>query len=74
MDFTLDLNTLINGIILTLMGAGVRGIFSIRDSIFQINSKISNQELWTEMHEDEDNRRFEEIKDLIDMRKRGRAE
>ncbi|MDP2815296.1 MAG: hypothetical protein Q8O19_01290 [Rectinemataceae bacterium] len=54
MNLTIDLNTIISGIILVLVTIGIKGIF-------KINGRIVKIETWVELHEKSDDERHADI-------------
>jgi len=63
MNFTIDVNTILQGIILLAIGAGVRGIFSMNKKIGEMNGSVRELVVWKEEHEKKDSERFGSIKD-----------
>ena len=65
MNFSIDLNTLLSGIILLVLGAGVKGLFVMKDGIARVHTKIGKVETWTEQHEKTDDYRFEAVAESL---------
>ena len=63
MNLAIDLNTILQGIILLAIGAGVRGIFSMNKKLGEMNGSIRELNIWKEEHEKNDTERFGSIRD-----------
>ena len=51
MSFAIDLNTLIGAVILAVLVYGIKGIFSMRDHLANLNGKLGKIEVWKVEHE-----------------------
>ena len=60
MNFTLDLNTLLQGIVILLCVAGVKGIFSLNNKVSTICARLGKIETWQIGHEKLDDERYGE--------------
>ena len=60
MNFTLDLNTLLQGIVILLCVAGVKGIFSLNSKVSTICARLGKIETWQTGHEKIDDERHTE--------------
>jgi len=60
LNFTLDLNTLLQGIVILLCVAGVKGIFSLNSKVSTICARLGKIETWQTGHEKIDDERHTE--------------
>ena len=60
MNFTLDLNTVLQGIVILLCVAGVKGIFSLNKKMNTICVRLGKIETWQIGHEKIDDERHTE--------------
>ena len=62
MNFTLDLNTLLQAIAIFLIIGGIKGIFSINAKVSTICTRLGKIETWQTGHEKIDDERHAEAK------------
>jgi len=60
MNFAIDLNTVLNGVVLLLAAAGVKGIVSLNQKVGAQNNRVGKLETWLEKHEKQDDLRHKE--------------
>ena len=63
MNLIIDLNTILQGIILLAVGAGVKGIFSMNKKLGEMNGSIRELNIWKDGHEQKDDRNYEQTRD-----------
>ena len=65
MNFTLDLNTLLQGVVLIVVAAGLKGIFSINSKVTILCAKLGKMEVWQTGHEKIDDERQERMIETV---------
>ena len=65
MNLTLDLNAILQGVAILLIGIGATGIFSIKKKVNQICTTLGKIETWQTGHEKIDDERHQESKNNI---------
>lgn len=61
MELTFDLNVILSGLIIILLGAAVKGIFAIRDEVSKVGKQVVKLETWSVDHDKQDDERYEHL-------------
>jgi len=66
MSVTIDTVAILNGVILILVAAIVRGVSQVNKRLNELNGRLGKSEVWQEQHQEMDTKEFEALRREID--------
>lgn len=65
MNLSVDLNTILSGVIIILTGYGVKGLMALKEQVSQQNGRLGKMETWMTGHEKIDDERHKRTQEGI---------